>query len=163
MKTVPVLFEEKQRFTQVWVWLILLGINGLFAFAFFYQIIGGKPFGDKPMSDSGLMVSIFISLVLSILFYLIRLETVINEEAIYVRFFPLQRKYKKINWDNIEAAHVRTYSPIREYGGWGLRMGAYNISGNKGLQLELKDGSKLLIGTNKTEELETLLTQRKKS
>lgn len=163
MKTLPILFQEKQRFTQVWIWLILLGINGLFAFAFFYQIIGGKPFGDNPMSDNGLIVSIFLSLLFSSVFYVMRLETVINEEAIYVRFFPLQRKYKKINWENIEAAYVRTYSPIKEYGGWGLRLGAYNISGNKGLQLELKDGGKLLIGTNKTEELEALLTQRKKS
>ena len=51
-----------------------------------------------------------------------------------------------------------------EYGGWGLRLGlfgngkAFNVSGDKGLQLEFTDNKKLLIGTNRPEELtETLI------
>lgn len=50
-----------------------------------------------------------------------------------------------------------------EYGGWGLRLGgfgkgqAYNISGDKRLQLEFTTGQRLLIGTNKPEELSTVL------
>jgi hypothetical protein len=51
---------------------------------------------------------------------------------------------------------IRTYQPIREYGGWGIRYGssgkAYNISGNTGMQLELKDGTRILLGTQKPEE-----------
>jgi len=38
---------------------------------------------------------------------------------------------------------------------------ALNMSGNMGLQLELKDGKKLLIGTQKFEELEQLLQKIK--
>ncbi|MEO0075774.1 MAG: hypothetical protein ABIK31_06695 [candidate division WOR-3 bacterium] len=52
---------------------------------------------------------------------------------------------------------------MTEYGGWGLRLGlfgkgtAFSVSGNKGLQLEFTDNKKLLIGTNKLDELtETL-------
>jgi hypothetical protein len=52
---------------------------------------------------------------------------------------------------------------LTEYGGWGLRLGilgkgtAFNVSGDKGLQLEFIDNKKLLIGTKKPEELtETL-------
>jgi hypothetical protein len=60
-------------------------------------------------------------------------------------------------------SYVRQYSPIAEYGGWGLRLGlfgkgqAYNVSGDKGLQLEFTTGQRLLIGTNKPEELNTVL------
>nr|MBP6978828.1 hypothetical protein [Lentimicrobiaceae bacterium] len=55
------------------------------------------------------------------------------------------------------------YSTIGEYGGWGYRMGgkkagvAYNISGNMGLQLELKNGKKILLGTKKPVEMEEAL------
>jgi hypothetical protein len=52
---------------------------------------------------------------------------------------------------------------LTEYGGWGLRLGlfgkgtAFNVSGDIGLQLEFTDDRKLLIGTNKPDELiETL-------
>ena len=45
-----VLFTERQRFKQWWLWLILLGVNGLFLFGVFKQVIGGQQFGDKPMS-----------------------------------------------------------------------------------------------------------------
>ena len=61
-------------------------------------------------------------------------------------------------------SYVRQYSPIIEYGGWGLRFGifgkgtAFNVSGNKGLQLEFINNKKLLIGTNKPDALtETLI------
>ena len=63
----------------------------------------------------------------------------------------------------IAKAYVRTYSPLGEYGGWGLRYSlsgngmAYNVSGNKGLQLELSNGKKVLFSTNKLEELELFL------
>ncbi|MDQ1088364.1 hypothetical protein [Siphonobacter sp. SORGH_AS_1065] len=54
---------------------------------------------------------------------------------------------------------------MTEYGGWGLRLGlfgkgiAFNVSGNKGLQLEFIDHKKLLIGTNKPEELTKVLSE----
>jgi uncharacterized membrane protein YobD (UPF0266 family) len=36
---------------------------------------------------------------------------------------------------------------------------AINISGNRGLQLEFKDGKRLLIGTNKREDLKKALKE----
>ena len=52
-----------------------------------------------------------------------------------------------------------------DYGGWGIKYGlkglAYNISGNFGIQLELKSGSKILIGTQKPDEVKKLLDEIK--
>ena len=47
-------------------------------------------------------------------------------------------------------------------GGWGIRLFTkygtiYNTSGNKGLALELHDGKKLVIGTDKEEELKNFI------
>jgi len=73
-------------------------------------------------------------------------------------FFPFHLTLKKYSWDNIQRFSVRQYDPITEYGGWGFRFGfltkgmAFNVSGNKGIQLVLKNGSRLLIGTNKPDE-----------
>jgi hypothetical protein len=54
--------------------------------------------------------------------------------------------------------YARVYRPILEYGGWGIRCGfkgarAYNVSGNKGVQLILQNGKRLLIGSQKPDEL----------
>ena len=78
-------------------------------------------------------------------------------------------KFKFYDWKNISKSYIRQYQPIIEYGGWGIRIGlfgkgrAFNVRGNKGLQLEFKDNNKLLIGSNNSEELErVLITLEKK-
>jgi hypothetical protein len=154
-----ILFSESQQIRQGWIWLILLGINGLFIFAIFRQIIGGQPFGNNPMSNTGLLVGMALSILFTIIMANFRLDTLIKKDGIYVRFFPFHLRFKKYPWESLTKSFVKEYSPITEYGGWGLRYGffgkgkAFSISGNKGLQLEDKDNKKLLIGTQKPKEL----------
>lgn len=160
-----ILFTERQRFKQWLLWLILLGINGIFLFGVFKQIIGGQQFGNKPMSNAGLLIATGLTIILTILFVNIRLDTTIKKDGIYVRFYPFHIKFKHYTWDRLTKSFVRQYSPLTEYGGWGLRIGlfgkgkAYNVSGDKGLQLEFIDNKKLLIGTNKPDELRKTLNQ----
>ena len=77
---------------------------------------------------------------LLLLFSVLKLVTEVRDDGLYVRLFPLP--FRRIALDDIESYFVRTYRPIREYGGWGLRFGfsgrAYNARGNRGLQLVLK-------------------------
>ena len=48
-----------------------------------------------------------------------------------------------------------------DYGGWGIRLGAYNISGNKGLKIHYTNKNSfkdsILIGTQKPEELSKII------
>jgi hypothetical protein len=57
----------------------------------------------------------------------------------------------------VKSHEVITYSPLRDYGGWGIRYGskgkAYNVSGNRGVRLELSNGKRLLFGSQRPEEL----------
>lgn len=90
-----------------------------------------------------------------------KLETKIKTGGIYVTFSPFQLKFKYYPWDKLNQVFVRTYNPIGEYTGCGFRgtekNRALNVSGNKGIQLIIQGGSKLLIGTNKADEVtETL-------
>jgi hypothetical protein len=160
-----ILFTESQKFKQWWLWMILLGINGLFLFGVYKQVIGGQQFGDKPISNTGLLITTGLTLLLTFLFINFRLDTIIKKDGIYVRFFPFHMTFKHYNWNSLTKSFVRQYSAISEYGGWGLRLGlfgkgaAYNVSGNKGLQLEFNNNKKLLIGTNKPDELTEALNK----
>jgi hypothetical protein len=144
-----ILFSEKQRFNQWWLWAILIGINLLFLYVAIFQ------------PNIILTLSFVFTLILTLLFLIFRLETRISEEKIYVRLYPLQLKYKEYKWSEISKCSIRQYSPIGEYGGWGLRgfgkNKAINISGNLGLQIDFINNKKLLIGTNKTKELTEVL------
>ncbi|MEN9729128.1 MAG: hypothetical protein RLZ91_245 [Bacteroidota bacterium] len=144
-------FKETQRFTQWWLWLVLMGSWA----AMIYSL-----FTDKPESGIAYIVSGLIMCGLPILFWQMRLMTRITAEGIYVRFIPFHFKEQFYPWDSIESAQVRTYSPLKEYGGWGIKYGfngqgkVYNVSGNEGLQLVFKSGEKLLIGTQKPAEIQ---------
>jgi hypothetical protein len=158
-----ILFSEKQKFKQWWLWAILLIVNGILLVGIFKQLITGQPFGDKPMSNLGLLLTAIPLLLITLLILNIRLDTLIKKDGIYVRFFPFHWSFKKFSWDMIATSYVRQYSPLLEYGGWGMRIGlfgkgkAWNISGDKGLQLEFTNQKKLLIGTNQSEELAATL------
>jgi len=79
----------------------------------------------------------------------------VRDDGLYIRFYPLT--HQKIPFEHIVHCEVRTYNPIREFGGWGIRYGkggkAYNVSGNRGVQLDLVNGKRLLIGSGRPEEL----------
>jgi hypothetical protein len=156
-----ILFSETQKFRQWWLWLIILGTNVIIIL-----VLGGILKSDadiKDMSGTELFLVTLVGPVVSILFLIIpKLETRIQEDGIYVRFFPFHLSFRHYSWTDISKAYVRKYSPLREYGGWGIRFGfgngkAFNVRGNNGLQIEFNNKRKLLIGTNKPEELEAVL------
>jgi hypothetical protein len=113
------------------------------------------------------MVSISLVALISYLLWYTRLDTIIDFEGLTYRFAPFHRSPRHISWDKVTVAVVRQYRPIVEYGGWGLRWGfsglAYNVSGNMGLQLILENRRRILIGTQKPEELEQALNELRKS
>ncbi len=163
-----IVFIETQRFKQWWLWVILLGVNAIFVYTFFRQVAGGQLVGDRPMGNTELIIMMSVMMLIAIAFYFLRLETRLNNEGIYIRFFPFHFSFRHYAWSELSKSYVRIYSPIAEYGGWGVRIGlfgkgkAFNVSGNKGLQLQFNDGRKLLIGTNKADELSDALKKLKR-
>ncbi|MCF6308504.1 MAG: phosphoethanolamine transferase domain-containing protein [Flavobacteriaceae bacterium] len=156
MKT---LFKETQKFTQWWLWVLMIGIGMIPVIGIYKQLIIDEEFGSKPMSDVGLMVfSVFIYLLIAF-FYFLQLKTKITSEEISFTFYPLASK--KVKWKDISEAKVVNYGFV---GGWGIRLWTpygtvYNIKGKIGLAIELKNGSKFLIGTQKETELKNVLKE----
>lgn len=147
-----ILYRESQKFNQWWVWLLLLGTVGGAIAAGAYEYASNRDL-------AALLVSGGVAALTLIAFALLQLKTTITEDGIEVKFWPFGKR--RIFRAEIVEARVRKYSPIGEYGGWGYRMGpsgkAYNTMGNQGLQLRLKDGEKILIGTQNPEALSRIM------
>jgi len=155
------LYRERQRFRQWWMWILLLSTSALGWWALIQQVFLGIEFGNNPASDLGVIILFFIiGLAFPAFMASLTLETVIDTEGIGYRFFPVQRM-KRIELSDIASWQVRRYSPLGEYGGWGVRYGAggkaYNVSGDMGLDIVFKDGRRFLIGTNRPEEMENVM------
>jgi hypothetical protein len=163
MRKLRIEFYERQSKKQWWVWVILIGIDLLFIFGCIQQLIFDNPFGNNPISDVGLLiVTILIFLFSVLMIFVLSLHTYINNEGVFVKYFPFQFRYKFYDWNTIRASYIRKYNPISESSGWGISLGnnatkAYTMSGNMGLQLVLRSGKKILIGTNEPDYLETVL------
>jgi hypothetical protein len=100
------------------------------------------------------------------LLLIMRLDTVVTKEGISVKFFPFHCSFRHYRWERISKAVVLKYS-VFESGGWGIKSSrvynkVYSVWGNKGLKLELTNGHKLLIGTQKANELEAILYKIKR-
>jgi hypothetical protein len=151
------IFTEEQRFTQKWVWLLLAGTAGMAWWSFVQQIILGSPFGNRPSPDFVVwIIWALFGVGMPWLFYSLRLVTQVRSDGLLIRFYPFRSR--TIFFRDIESFYVRQYHPLREYGGWGIRCSrkngrAYNVSGNMGVQLELVDGKRILIGSSNPERL----------
>ena len=159
-----ILFYEIQPFWRNRIAVIVFLLFNLYIISgLIRQVFLGMPFGNNPMSDLGLIILTGCMLLLFGAIFSSKLQTVITEEGIYVRYFPFIFRTRFFAWENIENAYIRKYSPLKEYGGWGIRFKlirggtAYNVYGNIGLQLVFNNGKKLLIGTNRAEELAEVL------
>jgi hypothetical protein len=160
-----ILFQEEQRWDQLWLkiplYVLALGNVILFGYGIYFQIILRKPWGDNPMPDTVLIIVTCFTFAiwggLLFLFERSKLITCIDMQEIRLRFPPFFSKEKIIPVETIEKMVVRKYNPIMEYGGWGIRLGwkgrAYNVRGNFGLQLYFKNGKRLLVGTQKPEQV----------
>ena len=156
-----VLFYEKQRLSQWWLWLIVIVVQ-VIPVVMQYIKLSGTGMLDKPEVMFGIFGTNLVGFILlPLLIYSIKLETRITEQGVYVRLFPLGFSFKFYPFSNMTACFVRKYSPVREYGGWGYK-GRHNnrslsIRGDRGLQMEFPNGNKLLIGTQKDKELLDIL------
>lgn len=159
----PKTFREVQRFTQWYLWVILIALNGGIATTVFFYWFEGQRH-EKNEAEVLLLFSVAVIMVLLTLFILaVRLETRIDRHGLYYRMYPIHRQFKRISPSEEVRVSVRTYKPILEYGGWGLRgwgnNKALNVSGNQGIQITWKDGKKLLIGTRRPEEAAKYLSR----
>ena len=155
------IFREVQTFgsTLRWLLVVLMAISlAIFAIALWETITNPKT-TNTFVSTLLSIIAMAIPIAVTILFFILKLETEVRTDGLYVRFYPMHIRFRKFTGQDLTEYYCRTYRPIREYGGWGIRCSftgkgkAYNVSGNKGVQLVLTNGKKLLIGSQKPDDL----------
>ncbi|QAA83174.1 hypothetical protein EI546_05155 [Aequorivita sp. H23M31] len=149
-------FIEKQKFTQWWMWVILIGLAIMPIYGIYEQLIMGNPVGNHPVSNLVMVITTLFIFGLIYFNWYITLITEINSDGIKMRFIPFLKK--DISWSEVESAQIVDYGFV----GYGIRLGSkygtiYNIKGGKGLALKLRNGKRFVIGTQKETELITEL------
>jgi len=152
----PMLYREVQRLQQWVFWVPIAIVTVVIWWAFFKQIVFDDPVGREPLPDwLAWVLALVFGLGFPALGWTMRLITQVHPGLLWVRLSPFRGI--RIPVEEIESATAREYSPIREYGGWGVRTGrsgrAYNAHGNKGVQLVLTGGRRILVGSQKPDEL----------
>lgn len=162
------LFKEEQRYRQWYIYVILIlavfASAGPIAYGIYSQEVLHKPFGDNPGETSELIVSLVaIVVIMGITITMILLsvlQTEVRSDGFWYRFPPLIRRWRHISASEIEKYEVRIYNARREFKGHGIKFRSrrygrgYTVSGNSGLQIYLKNGKKVLFGTQRKQALD---------
>jgi len=142
MKQVQI--EEVQKLDTVWPLVAVavpMAINWVLYFVFYEREL--TPF----------YASMGTSFALALLLYYSRLTTRWDGLKLSILFRPFHFKPVMIEGKDILSAEICPYNPIRQFGGWGIRSSrkygkAYSVYGSTGIQLTLRNGQKVLVGTN---------------
>ena len=161
-------FQERQYFQKWKAALFFVLLNIPLTTLCVCQIGFGRQLGN--MSDMGLLVLTLMMVLFFLPLFFLRLHLAIDRDGVYMQMFPFQWKYKFVPWDHIQTMKVRKAIPLSEWvGGWlpiykysryKLKYSGFhkkfllaNISGSHVLQLDLINNERIVIGTQRAEEL----------
>lgn len=159
------LFREVQYSRQWWLCAVILGSAivtiGVIGAALFGLLPAHGTDADRPLSDVALMAAFALVVVLEFgvcwLFFASHMVTEVRPDGLYIRYFPFHRRFRQIRLTGTGNVAAVKYSPLGDYGGWGIRGSAkaraYNPTGDRGVRIDYDDGSHVLIGSGKPEEL----------
>ncbi len=160
-------FREEQRMLNSRLVLpVVVLVAGVGWWGFIEQVVLGKPWGNNPGPDWILwLILLLFGIAFPIFFMSLRLIVEVQEDHVDIRFRPFT--HRRIAFDDIERAKMRNYHPIREYGGWGVkgwshRKMAYSVSGNEGVDLQMRDGTSVMIGSREPRKLERAIEKAMK-
>ena len=147
-------YHESQRFQGAILGLLVAAFV-VVAVVTIVEVVAGRP-----AEVWLIVVGPLVVLVVAVLLSLSHLDVDVTDEGVTIAFryvWPARR----IGFSEIVGLEVRRYDPLLEYGGWGVRLGpkgwAYMTSGNEGVQLRLRKGLPVLIGSRNPHELEAAI------
>ena len=150
------LFYEEQTFRQRRIRLLLAVPPAILTLLIIWQVVLGHPWGKHPMSNGSLIGwTIFLWLVYLRLVR-VRLVTELGPSELLVSMRGLWRT-RRIPVNDIKSVEAITFDPIRDYGGYGIRVTrhgtAYIAGGNNGVRLRLTRGAPVVVGSQRATEL----------
>lgn len=158
-----VVYREEQNFD--WWAYILVGL--VEALAVFFLLQNGHdpalPRSLSALAESILAVAV-LAVPLLVLIGLLRMTTEVRLGDLRVWFGWVPTIRRVVSISNIQRLEVVTYRPLAEYGGWGVRRGRDGVRllsarGNRGVRLDLADGTRVIIGSQRPEALAVAIEQ----
>jgi hypothetical protein len=151
-----ILFREKQPFHLGHARIALAIPPAALVIITCRQMIWHHPWENPPSSDGNLLFLTILLLLVYFRLLTVRIVTELRPDRLSVAMKGLWRR-TRVAVADIRSAVPVDFDPVAEYHGYGVRSGprgkAYLAFGNQAVQLELRDGTKLLIGSQRPHEL----------
>lgn len=161
---VTVRFREEQRFRQWWL-LLMAAFPVVVAWAAFWrQIVADAPFGSDPAPDWVILVLfVVVGLGVPLALWRLRLETVVDERVLTVRFPPFPAR--QVELDAVLAVRVVAVRALAQWGGYGYRRKlsgdvAFLVRGARAVEVSSGTGPTLVVGSQRPDQLATALSTR---
>lgn len=128
-----------------WVWLVLLLAGG---FPLMFMLQGAAVWPT--------ILPTLLCLLIAVLF--MPLRTSLSRGRLRVSYGLASLLTWTFPLDEVQQAESVRYRPLREYLGWGIRRGfdgsrCLTMRGNRGVMLQLANGKRFLVGSQRPEEL----------
>ncbi|MHC5538463.1 hypothetical protein ACYOEI_09560 [Singulisphaera rosea] len=155
-----VVYREEQNFDwRVYVFVVASEVLVWLGLLWFHQQ-PVQPGGGHRLGLVELSVVAGVGLVLPALLVvgLLRMTTEVGPTDLRVWFGWIPTYRRMIPLGTIQRVEVVSYRPLVDYGGWGIRQGrdgvrVLNARGNRGVRIDLADGTRFLIGSQHPEDL----------
>ncbi|MDX5338767.1 MAG: hypothetical protein LPK25_07060 [Cyclobacteriaceae bacterium] len=152
------IFKELQTYRGTWVMYLILMLE--LPTVILVSVLLWNEEGE--VQEKIIAMALIISIMILAFSFLmsIQLKTRIDEKGIHFRYFPFT-SWKTISRNQINSLEVVSFNPLMDHGGWGIKGNrktkAYTIIGDFGLEIDLGEEKKILIGTQKDKELRYFL------
>lgn len=160
--TAETLFYEVQSEKPLWLIFFIIGIVLMASVLAVLQLFFRIRVGTHPVSNGVLLlIWIGVGLLLPLFFFYSNLRVAVQEDGIHYRYFPFHFREQTIKKEDIQEFRQVIYNPVRDYGGYGIRISrqgrAYNVKGNKGIRITTVGGKNILFGSRIPEKFEEAL------
>jgi hypothetical protein len=158
-------FREEQRMHPLIVWIPFI-VSPIITTAVLYYV-----FFLRAPTNEALSVGVRIGLIVFTCLWEIvvtgwlllrRLITEVRYDSLSIQFQPFTKRM--VAYGEITTVEPRTCNVLAEFGGYGARSGkngkAYILLGNQGVQLELRNGERVFVGSRKAGELAQAIKDR---
>jgi hypothetical protein len=150
-------YHEEQHFHGALMTLLLIAMVFVVAVTV-VAVVLARP-GDALLLAVAPVVVVLVASLIS----LSHLDIDVTDRGVSIAFRYLWPT-RRIRFEDIVGLEIRRYRPLLDYGGWGVRLGprgwAYSTGGDVGVQLRLRSGLPVLIGTKSPRELEAAIRTR---
>ena len=149
-------YHEEQHFHAALMGLLLLAMVFVVAITV-VAVVFSRP-------DDALLLAIapVVVVLVASLISLSHLDVDVTDQGVTIAFRYLWPT-RRIGFAEIVGLEVRKYNSLLEYGGWGVRLGpkgwGYMTTGKEGVQLRLRKGLPVLIGSAHPRELEAAIRE----